>query len=52
MKGMLLFMAEKGYKYRVRTRLDHQDAETNLIQAEGGLAQAKKGCIMSWPSSI
>jgi HAE1 family hydrophobic/amphiphilic exporter-1 len=37
----LLFMAEKGFEYGVKTRLDVDDAETNLVQAKGNLAQAQ-----------
>jgi len=40
-------MAEKGYEYGVRTRLDHQDAETNLMQAEGDPAQAKRDYVVA-----
>jgi HAE1 family hydrophobic/amphiphilic exporter-1 len=38
----LLFMAEKGYEYGVKTRLDVDDAQTNLVQARGNLAQGKR----------
>ncbi len=43
----LLFMAEKGYEYGVKTRLDVQDAETNVVQARGSLAQAKRDYIVA-----
>jgi len=43
----LLFMAEKGYEYGVKTRLDVGDAETNLVQARGNLAQAKRDYIVA-----
>lgn len=43
----LLFMAEKGYEYGVKTRLDVEDAETSLVQAKGNLAQAKRDYIVA-----
>ena len=43
----LLFMAEKGYEYGVKTRLDVEDAQTNLVQARGNLAQAKRDYIVA-----
>jgi outer membrane protein TolC len=36
----LLEMAEKGYEYGVKTRLDVEDAELNLSRARGNLARA------------
>lgn len=36
----LLQMAEKGYEYGVKTRLEVEDAELNLSQARGNLARA------------
>jgi outer membrane protein TolC len=36
----LLQMAEKGYEYGVKTRLEVQDAELNLSSARGNLARA------------
>ena len=43
----LLFMAEKGYEYGVKTRLDVDDAETNLVQAKGNVARAKRDYLVS-----
>ncbi|HSB03768.1 MAG TPA: TolC family protein [Thermodesulfobacteriota bacterium] len=43
----LLFMAEKGYEYGVKTRLDVDDAETNLVQARGNLARAKRDYLVA-----
>ncbi len=43
----LLFMSEKGYEYGVKTRLDVDDAETNLVQARGNLARAKRDYLVS-----
>jgi len=36
----LLQMAEKGYEYGVKTRLEVEDAELNLSRARGNLARA------------
>jgi hydrophobic/amphiphilic exporter-1 (mainly G- bacteria), HAE1 family len=38
----LLAMAEQGYELGVKTRLEVEDAETNLVQARGNLAQARR----------
>lgn len=38
----LLFMAERGYEYGVKTRLDLDDAQLNLTQARSNLARAKR----------
>lgn len=38
----LLFMAQKGYEYGVKTHLEVQDAELNLTQAKGNLAKARR----------
>jgi HAE1 family hydrophobic/amphiphilic exporter-1 len=43
----LLYMAEKGYEYGVKIRLDVEDAELNLIQAKGNLARAKRDYLVS-----
>jgi outer membrane protein TolC len=43
----LLYMAEKGYEYGVKIRLDVEDAELNLIQAKGILARAKRDYLVS-----
>jgi HAE1 family hydrophobic/amphiphilic exporter-1 len=38
----LLFMAEKGYEFGVKTRLDVEDAVLNLVAARAGLARAQR----------
>jgi HAE1 family hydrophobic/amphiphilic exporter-1 len=38
----LLAMAEKGYTLGVKIRLDVEDAEFNLLQAQGNLARARR----------
>ena len=38
----LLAMAEKGYEFGVKTRLDVDDAELNLQLAQGNLAKARR----------
>jgi hydrophobic/amphiphilic exporter-1 (mainly G- bacteria), HAE1 family len=38
----LLAMAEQGYELGVKTRLEVEDAESNLVQAKGNLAQARR----------
>ena len=43
----LLKMAEKGYEYGVKTHLDVEDAELNLIQARGSLASAWRGYLVA-----
>lgn len=43
----LLHMAEKGYEYGVKTRLDVEDAELNLVQAKGNLARAKRDYLVA-----
>jgi outer membrane protein TolC len=43
----LLSMAEKGYEYGVKTRLDVDDAELNLTQARGSLARAKRDYLVA-----
>jgi len=43
----ILQMAEKGYEYGVKTRLDVEDAELNLVQAKGNLARAKRDYIVA-----
>jgi outer membrane protein TolC len=43
----LLSMAEKGYEYGVKTRLDVDDAELNLVQARGSLARAKRDYLVA-----
>jgi HAE1 family hydrophobic/amphiphilic exporter-1 len=43
----VLAMAEKGYEYGVKTRLDVDDAQLNLVQAEGNLARAKRDYLVA-----
>ena len=43
----LLYMAEKGYEYGVKTKLDVDDAELNLVQAKGNLARAKRDYLVA-----
>jgi outer membrane protein TolC len=43
----LLFMAEKGYEFGVKTRLDVDDAQLNLMQAMTSLARAKRDCLVA-----
>jgi outer membrane protein TolC len=38
----LLAMAEKGYEFGVKTKLDVDDAELNLMLAQGNLARARR----------
>lgn len=41
----LLQMAEKGYQFGVKIRLEVDDAEVNLRQARTGLALARRDCL-------
>lgn len=43
----LLDMAEKGYEYGVKTKLEVDDAQLNLVQAEGNLASAKRNYLVA-----
>jgi outer membrane protein TolC len=43
----LLAMAEKGYVYGVKTKLEVDDAQTNLIRAQGNLAKARRDYLVS-----
>jgi HAE1 family hydrophobic/amphiphilic exporter-1 len=43
----LLSMAEKGYEYGVKTKLDVDDAELNLTQAKTGLARARRDYLVA-----
>jgi HAE1 family hydrophobic/amphiphilic exporter-1 len=43
----LLAMAEKGYEYGVKTKLEVDDAELNLVQAKGNLARAKRDYLVA-----
>jgi HAE1 family hydrophobic/amphiphilic exporter-1 len=40
-------MAEKGYEYGVKTKLDVDDVELNLVQARGNLARAKRDYLVA-----
>lgn len=43
----LLGMAEKGYEYGVKIRLEVEDAELNLQQARGNLARARRDHLVA-----
>jgi len=43
----LLQMAEKGYEYGVKIRLEVDDAQLNLLQAQSNLARAKRDYLSS-----
>ncbi|MFH1033691.1 MAG: TolC family protein [Pseudomonadota bacterium] len=43
----LLFMAEKGFEYGVKTRLEVDDALLNLSQAQGNLARAQRDYLVA-----
>jgi outer membrane protein TolC len=43
----LLEMAEKGFEYGVKTRLEVEDAQLNLSQAEGSLARAQRDYLVA-----
>jgi HAE1 family hydrophobic/amphiphilic exporter-1 len=43
----LLVMAEKGYEFGVKTRLDVDDAELNLRSARGNLAKARRNYLVA-----
>ncbi len=43
----LLEMAEKGFEFGVKTRLEVDDAQLNVIQAEGNLAKAKRDYLVA-----
>jgi HAE1 family hydrophobic/amphiphilic exporter-1 len=43
----LLALAEKGYEFGVKTRLDVEDAELNLTAARGNLARARRDEIVA-----
>jgi len=43
----LLHMAEKGYEYGVKTRLDVDDAQLNLFQAQVNLSRAKRDYLVA-----
>jgi len=43
----LLLMAEKGYEYGVKTKLEVDDAQLNLVQANGNLARAQRDYLVA-----
>lgn len=43
----LLYMAEKGFEYGVKTRLDVEDAQLNLTQARANFAQASRDHLVA-----
>ena len=43
----LLAMAEKGFEYGVKTRIEVDDANLNLRQAEGSLAVARRDYLVA-----
>jgi len=43
----LLRMAEKGFEYGVKTRIDVEDAELSLVQAKGNLARARRDYLVA-----
>lgn len=43
----LLFMAEKGFEYGVKTRLEVDDAQLNVTQAKGNLAKAHRDYLVA-----
>ncbi len=43
----LLVLAEKGFEYGVKTRLEVEDAELNLTQAKGSLARARRDYLVA-----
>lgn len=43
----LLAMAEKGFEYGVKTRLDVEDADLALVQAKGNLTRARRDYLVA-----
>jgi outer membrane protein TolC len=43
----LLTMAEKGYEYGVKTKLEVDDAELSLVQAKGNLTRAQRDYLVA-----
>lgn len=43
----LLTMAEKGYEYGVKTKLEVDDAQLNLVQARGNLARSQRDYLVA-----
>ena len=53
----LVQMAEKGYEYGVKIRLEVDDAQLNLLQAKSNLAKAQRDYMVArlnyeWASGI
>jgi HAE1 family hydrophobic/amphiphilic exporter-1 len=44
----LLQMSEKGFEYGVKTRLEVDDAQLAVVQAEGNLATATRDHLVAW----
>ncbi|HQR68678.1 MAG TPA: TolC family protein, partial [Thermoanaerobaculia bacterium] len=44
----LLEMSEKGFEYGVKTRLEVDDAQLAVVQAEGNLATATRDHLVAW----
>jgi HAE1 family hydrophobic/amphiphilic exporter-1 len=40
-------MSEKGYEFGVKIRLDVDDAEINLLQAQANLARARRDAFVA-----
>jgi HAE1 family hydrophobic/amphiphilic exporter-1 len=52
-----VFLAEKGYELGVKTRLEVQDAEVNLLAAKTNLARARRDyqvarVMLEWVTGI
>jgi HAE1 family hydrophobic/amphiphilic exporter-1 len=45
--SLLISLAEKGFEYGVKTRLEVEDAELNLTQAKGNLARARRDYLVA-----
>ena len=43
----LLYLAEKGFEFGVKTKLEVDDAQVNLIQAKGNLAKARRDYLVA-----
>jgi HAE1 family hydrophobic/amphiphilic exporter-1 len=43
----LLLMAEKGFEYGVKTRLDVDDAQLSVVQARGNLSRSKRDYLVA-----
>ena len=45
--SLLLSLAEKGYEYGVKTKLEVDDAQLNLSQAKGSLARSRRDYLVA-----